>query len=378
MHMDMMDNTFMLAGPVKLHPRVLQAMSHPSIAHRSPEFAEVLLEVRDLLKYLFQADRPVAVISGSGTAGVESAVAGLIGKGDRMLSLDNGKFGERVGGIAKVFGETKTIGAPWGTHFDLDAVAAELETGAYRAIALCHNETSTAMTNDAMAIGRLAKKNDVLFLLDGITSVGGLDVRPREMNADIVVFGSQKCIGAPAGLSAVSVSDALLEELRTDNAYYLNLKKHIAKLDEGSTPYTPAIHLLMGFREALRMVKEDGLQNRIAGYAAMADATRAAASALGLRLYPDPHYASNTVSGFWLPEGVGDKQVRGALKDKYSVIVAGAQDAIKGKVFRIGHMGLANWTELVATFGAIEAVLLQNGYSFEVGTGVAEVIRRMP
>ncbi len=376
--MDMMDNVFMLAGPVKIHPRVLREMSHPSIAHRSPEFTEVLGETRELLKYLFQADREVALLSGSGTAALEASITGIVDRDEKILCLENGKFGERLGEIASVFTNHKVVKADWGVHFDLDEVAAELETGEYRAIALCHNETSTAMTNDAAAIGRLAAKHDVRYLLDGITSVGGLEVKPEELGADLVVFGSQKCIAAPSGLAAVSISDRLLDELNTSTSYYLNLKKHAIKLRDGSqTPYTPAIHLIMGFREALRMVKEEGLENRVAKFAAMGDATRAGAKALGFTLFPDEAYASNTCTAINYPEGLADSDFRPPLWKKHNVIIAGAQAHIKGKVFRIGHMGLTRWTELVATFGAMESVLIDNGFDIEPGVATGEIIRRM-
>jgi len=376
--MDMMDNVFMLAGPVKIHPRVLREMSHPSIAHRSPEFTEVLEETRDLLKYLFQADREVAIISGSGTAALEASIVGLAGREDRILTLENGKFGERLGEIARVYSNPKVISAEWGRHFDMERVAAELETGEYRAVALCHNETSTAMTNDAAEIGRLARKHDVLYILDGITSVGGLDVRPEELGADIVIFGSQKCIAAPSGLSAVSVSDRALDDLYTDTSYYLNLKKHVIRMrDTAQTPFTPAIHLIMALREALRMVREEGLENRIARFAAMADATRAAAKGLGLTLFPDERYASNTCTAINYPEGLGDREFRQTLWERYGVIIAGAQAHIKGNVFRIGHMGIVKWTDLLATFGAIEAVLRENGFDVEPGSATGEIVRRM-
>ena len=375
---DIEDNIFMLAGPVKIHRRVLDAMSRPSIAHRGKEFSAINAEIRELLKYLFQSDNDVAVISGSGTAGLETAIVNLLHKGDKALIFHNGKFGERLFELANMYADATELSTPWGQPPDLDAIAAELETGEYKAVGICHNETSTGMTNPAEEIGKLAKKHDALFILDGITSVGGLEVNPEKLNADLVIFGSQKCIAAPAGLACLSVSDLAKDQLYDDTAYYLNLKKHLAKLQEGDqTPYTPAIPLFMALREALLMVKEEGLENRLNKIGQLAEATRSAVNALGLELFPHKDYVSNTVTAINYPEGINDKDFRGTLRDDYSVIIAGAQAHIKGKVFRIGHMGLCSFTDLAATFAAIEATLKKFNFNFNVGASVSAIIEKM-
>ncbi len=376
--MDLQDNVFMLPGPVKIHPRVLAAMSVPSVAHRSKDFSAVNAEIRELLKYLFKSENDVAVMSGSGTAGLETAIVNLVNRDEKILTTGNGKFGERLGEIARIYTDPTDILTQWGEPIDLERIAVELETGMYKAVAVCHNETSTALTNPVEEVGKLARKHDVIFILDGITSVGGLDVDPERIGADIVVFGSQKCIAAPAGLAALSVSDRAKEVLHDDTSYYLNLNKHIKKLRDGDqTPYTPAIPLHLALREALRMVKEEGIDNRVSKIAAMADATRAAVKALDLDLFPNPDYASDTVTAIRYPDGISDADFRGALLNDYNVIVAGAQAEIKGKVFRIGHMGICSWTDLVATFGAIEAVLTRLGYDLEKGASVAAVVDAM-
>jgi aspartate aminotransferase-like enzyme len=375
---DIEDNIFMLAGPVKIHRRVLDAMSRPSIAHRGNEFSEINAEIRELLKYLFQSDNDVVVISGSGTAGLETAIVNLLRKGDKALIFHNGKFGERLFELANLYSNATEISSPWGQPPDLDAIAAELENNEYKAVGICHNETSTGMTNPAEEIGKLARKHDALFILDGITSVGGLDVDPAKLNADIVIFGSQKCIAAPAGLACLSVSDRAQDQLYNDTSYYLNLPKHIKKLNDGDqTPYTPAIPLFLALREALLMIKEEGLENRLNKITRLAEATRAGINALGLELFPHPDYVSNTVTAINYPEGIVDKDFRGTLRDEHSVIVAGAQAHIKGKVFRIGHMGLCSFTDLAATFAAIEATLRKFGYDFELGAGVKPIIEKM-
>ncbi len=376
--MDLDDNLFMLAGPVKMHPRVIRAMSVPAVAHRAPEFSAVNAEIRELLKYVFQTEADVAVISGSGTAGLEAAIASVFRKDERVLCLVNGKFGERLGELADLYATATVLESPWGSPVDLEQVEAALESGDYAGVALCHNETSTGLTNQAEAIGRLARKHDALYILDGITSVGGIEVLPEEWGADVVILGSQKCVAAPAGLAALSASERALDRMHSGSAYYLDLKKHVLRLRDGDqTPYTPAIPLFLAFREALRLVKEEGLENRIARGARLGDACRAAADAVGLELYPERDYASNTVTAIRYPDGTDDGAFRGALRERHGVVVAGAQAQIKGKVFRIGHMGICSMNDMLGTWGAIEAVLRKLGHAFEAGAAVAAVAERM-
>jgi len=377
--MDLEDNLFMLPGPVKIHRRVLEAMSRPSMAHRSKDFSNVNAETRDLLKYLFQSEYDVALISGSGTAGVESAITSLLRKEDKVLNLGNGKFGERLNELSGIYAQPTLIKADWGEAFDMDAVAEELEKGGYKALTLCHNETSTALTNQAEEIGRLAKKHDVFYILDGITSVGGIPVNIEEWGADITIFGSQKCVGAPAGMAGMAVSPKAYDALLSGNNYYLDLKKHINKLRDGNqTPYTPAIPLFLAMRECLRMLKEEGMENRLKRIERLANATRAGIEALNLELFPDPKYASNTVTGIRYPEGIDDAGFRGRLREDHNLVIAGAQDHIKGKVFRIGHMGVCSFTDILSTFGAMESTLRKMGYErFDVGASARVIIEMM-
>ena len=376
--MDIEDNVFMLPGPVKIHPRILRAMSLPSIAHRSPEFTEVIGEIRDLLKYLFDSQNDVALVSGSGTAGLDMAICNMFGKDDKVLNITNGKFGERFADLSEMYSNSVRLVYPWGKPPDLEQVAAELEKGDYKGITLCHNETSTGMVNPAPEIGELAKKHDVLFLMDGITSVGGLEVRLDEWNVDIAIMGSQKCLGAPAGLSALSVSESAKEKWIPDACYYLSLKKHVEKLREKSqTPYTPAVPLLLAMKEALLMLKEEGLQNRIERISKLGQATRAAMDALGVTLFPERKYASNTVNAMNYPEGIEDLQFRNILKKKHSVIIGGAQAHLKGKIFRIGTMGVCSFTDLMACIGAIESTFKELGFEFQEGAGTGAIVDYM-
>ncbi len=373
---DVEDNVFLLAGPTKIHPRVLRAMAVPSMNHRGPEFKAVNEELRQLLQYTFQTQGDVALISGSGTAGQEAAVASLLKKQDKVLCLTNGKFSERLYELCKIYADPTRLEVPWGKAITPEVVAQAMERDEFKALTVCHNETSTALTNPLRGILSEAKRKGLLTIVDGITSVGGIEVR-MEWGIDALVLGSQKCAAAPAGLAAVALSSEASQALHGEASYYLNLKKHVAKLKEGDTPFTPAVPIFLALREALRMLKEEGLENRIRRTTQLAEACRAAAAAAGLRLYPDKEYASNTVTGMWYPPGVDDSKFRKELNQRHGVVVSGAQDHIKGKVFRIGHFGIVSFGDLLAAWGAIEATLEHMGHKLERGAAVAAVSKHI-
>ena len=374
---DAEDTVFMLPGPVKMHPRVLRAMSAPALNHRGPEFKEILTELRDLVQYLFGTKGDVAILSGSGTAGLESAVSGLLRKKDKVLNLVNGKFSERFNDLCGVFATPTPLTFDWGKSVDPQRVAAALEAeDSYQAVTVCWNETSTGVTNPIADIARIVKKHDKLLLVDGITAVGGLENRMEEWGIDALVMGSQKCLAAPPGLAAVALSRRAAESLHSETSFYTNLKAHVEGLAKQDTPYTPAVPLFLAFRESLRMLKEEGLENRIARTRKLADAARAAYAAIDVELYPDPRFASNTVTATRYPGGIDDGKFRKVLREQYHVILAGGQSQLKGKIFRIGHMGICSFPDLAACFTGVEGTLAAMGHKFERGAGAAEIARR--
>jgi aspartate aminotransferase-like enzyme len=346
-----------------MHHRVLEAMARPAMNHRGPEFKEVLSDVRGLTQYLFGTRREVAVLSGSGTAGLEAAVTGLVRKGDRVLNLVNGKFSERFHDLCQVFASPTALTFEWGTAVRPERVAEALDADEYRAVTLCWNETSTGLTNPIADIAKVVKAHDALFLVDGITAVGGLENRMEAWGVDALVVGSQKCLAAPAGLSAVALSKTAYESLHSDTSFYTNLKAHVDALAKQDTPYTPAVPLFLAFREALLLLKEEGLENRIARTTRLAEAARSAADALGLELFPNRRFASNTVTAMKYPSGIEDAAFRKVLRETHRTTVAGGQGMLKGKIFRIGHMGICSFEDLEAGFREIEATLRSMGHS---------------
>lgn len=360
----MQDETLlMMPGPVPMPQRVRMAMARQAINHRGPEFGECLKDINRMLKPMFGTQNDCMVISGSGTAAMEAAVANFCAK-KKIACLVNGKFGDRLYKIGKMYGsETAELSSEWGTPLPLDRLEAELENGA-EAVTLVHNETSAAIKNPAEEVGRLCRKHDALFIMDGITSIAGDEVLADKWGADVVVLGSQKCLAAPAGLSAVSASEKAWENLAEWRPFYLDLKKYRSSAEKDQTPYTPAVPLFFAMREACRIVEEEGLPNRIARHRNLADSVRAAAAAWGLELFPKVdalHSYSNTATAISYPEGIKDSEFRGIIK-KAGIECSGGQDHLKGVIFRIGTMGATGAPEVLAVLGAAEKAFRQLGY----------------
>ncbi len=368
----------MLPGPVPMPERVRFAMSCQAINHRSAEFGAVYADCVRVLKTAFGTANDVVVISGSGTAGMEAAVANF-GRDKEIACFVNGKFGERLYKISQRYGKAHEIKSEWGTPLDLAALEARLEAGA-EIVTLVHNETSAGIKNPAAEVGKLARRHDALFIMDGITSVGGDLVEADKWGVDVAIVGSQKCLAAPAGLAAVAVSSRAWERLTKNPPYYLDLAayKKSAAGKPMETPYTPAVPLFLALREACLIIEEEGLSNRIARHQKMAKAVRAAAQAWGLSLFPKldaKHEYATTVTAVSYPEGVRDDEVRATIK-KMGIIIAGGQDHLKGKIFRIGTMGAVSAPEILATLAATQHGLKKAGYKVK-GDGVgaaAEVL----
>jgi aspartate aminotransferase-like enzyme len=353
-------------------------MSFPSVNHRGDYFHGVVHEIRDLLPVMFGAKGHQAVLTGSGTAGLESLYSGLVRKGERTLVLSNGNFGERTDQIVRRYcDQVTTLTAPWGQHIPVDAAIREIEKGDLRAVCVVLNETSVGLANDLSQIAPAVTRSGALFLVDAISAVAGIPCPIAEWGLDGVVAGSQKGLAAPAGLAMVHVSDRARAELRA-GTFYLDLVAHLDSLEKDDTPFTPAVPLFLALREALLLLKEETLEGRLARTHRLAEATRAAADAIGLELFPERSHASDTVTAIKNPAGMDDKMVRKVLLDRYNVEVQGGQGALKGKIFRIGHMGIADWPDLLVTFAALERILGKAGRLPQSGASLRAIAEKMP
>ncbi|MCL4325869.1 MAG: alanine--glyoxylate aminotransferase family protein [Candidatus Thermoplasmatota archaeon] len=350
-------STFLLAGPVKMHPRVIKSMLIPSINHRGDFFKEVIKETEELFKYFFQTDGKVAIITGSGTAGVESAISSLVKDNDTVLSLTNGNFGERMATVSSLYSKNVIKqSVEWGKPIDLEMMEKTITEKNVNIVTVCHNETSSGIANPLKEIMKIAKKYGCYTVVDGITSVGGIEILPDEWGIDLTIVGSQKCLAAPPGIAAVAVSKNIENKLNERNIY-LSLKKYLKSIEGNDTPWTPSVPLFFAVREALRMVKEEGIEQRIKRTAMLASATRDAVKEWNLEILPPLEYASNTVTAIKYPASVDDKWFRETLLNKYNVVVSGGQGPLKGKIFRIGHMGITGWQDIEAGLAAIEGCL---------------------
>ncbi|AKB32440.1 Serine--glyoxylate aminotransferase [Methanosarcina siciliae C2J] len=378
--MDMEDTLLMMPGPVPVTPRVLRVMSKPMINHRSAEFAGIYTDCRQILADVFQTKNDIFLLSGSGTAGMEAAVGSVAGSGDKVIAIENGKFGQRFKDLAAIYADVVPLEFEWGLPVDLEMVKEKLEEGA-KAITLVHNETSAGILNPAVEIGKLAKKHDAIFIMDGVTSLGGDEVKVDEWGIDIAIVGSQKCIAAPPGMSAVSVSEKAFEAINAmkKRPYYNDLKAYKKSGDKPKpeTPYTPAIPLFYAMQEALHIVKEEGMEARIKRHRSLSEAVRVAVGAMNIEMFPQLNeYSkySNTVTAMKAPAGIDGEDIKNDMK-KRGVIIAGGQERLKGKIFRIGNMGNVTARDVLSTIQQLEIVLSKRGYIDCVGAGTEAAMR---
>ena len=369
----------MLPGPTTVHPRVLNAMSKAVVNHRSAKYGEILTETSELMADVFQTKNQAYLLTGSGTSAMEAAVSNVLNPGEKVLNIVGGKFGERFMKIAQAHGiNTKELAVEWGTAVTPEAVKEALDADEdIKAITVVHNETSTGVAAPIKEIGKVMKDYDALYIVDTVSSLGGDDARVDEFGIDICVTGSQKCLAAPPGMAAITLSDDAWDKAETvnPNTFYLAMKAYRKSGDKNppESPYTPSVSLTYAMNEALKMVKEEGLENRIARHHKAAKATVDAVKALGLDLFADEKVSSATVTSVKMPEGITDAEFRGTTRDKYGVELAGGQDHLKGNIFRIGHMGNISYRELLQTFGAIGMTLKELGVIDEPGLGVASI-----
>ena len=364
------ESLLMMPGPVPMPERVRFAMARQAMNHRGAEFGVVVEETTAMLKEIFCTKNDLLTISGSGTAGMEAAISNFC-QGKKVACLVNGKFGDRLYKVSQRYADPVALASDWGTPLPLEALEKELEEGA-EAVTLVHNETSAAIRNPAEEVGRLAQKHGALFIMDGITSIGADEVYPDKWGVDVAITGSQKCLAAPAGLAAVSVSEKAWDNQCENPPFYLDLPAYKKSAAKNQTPFTPAVPLYLALREACVIALEEGMEARIARHRKMAHAVRTAADVWGLPLFAqtdDLHAYSTTATAICYPEGITDDDIRGKVRD-LGIEFSGGQDHLKGKIFRIGTMGATNAPELLAVLAMVQGAFNAAGYSLK-GDGVS-------
>lgn len=370
----MLKRYLLAPGPTPVPPEVLLAMARPMIHHRAPEFDPIFAEVRENLKWLFQTRNDVLQLACSGTGGMEGAVSNFLSPGDKAICINGGKFGERWTKICKTFGvQVHEIKVDWGRAVDPQMVAEALKKDpSIKAVYVQASETSTGVAHNCKALADIVRPLDeTILVVDAITALGVFDLKTDEWGLDVVVTGSQKALMLPPGMAFVSVSDKAwrFADKAKNAAFYFNFKRERENQQKNQTAYTPAVSMILGLQEVLRMLKAEGLANVFARHATLAQAMREGVKAAGLTLFPkeSPSDALTTVTA---PEGIDGQQIYKNLRVQYGITAAGGQDHLKGKVFRISHMGYADRFDVITALAATEMVVKGLGYPITLGSGV--------
>ena len=370
--------TLMIPGPTPVPETVLKAMGRHPIGHRSGEFQTIVRRTTEQLKWLHQTSSDVLVITGSGTAAMEAGIINTLSRGDKVLCGDNGKFGERWVKVARAYGlEVDVVTAEWGHPLDTEAFRTSLEADTekqIKAVILTHSETSTGVINDLETIARHVKAHGTaLTIADCVTSLGACNVPMDEWGLDVVASGSQKGYMLPPGLSFVAMSDRAWAAYATSDLpkFYLDLGPYRKTAAKDSNPFTPAVNLYFGLEAALDMMQKEGLESIFARHARHRAAAQAGMEAIGLPLLAAKGHGSPAITAV-APEGLDAELLRKTVKEKFDILLAGGQDHLKGKVFRIGHLGYVCDRDVLTAVSAIEATLQSLGlHKGTMGAGVA-------
>lgn len=373
----MKKNYLFTPGPTMVPPEVALAEAQPMIHHRTPQFSQIFYEMSEDLKYLFQTKTgEVFTLMSSGTGAMEACVANVLSRGNKALVVVSGKFGERWAELCKCFGiETITIDVENGKAVNPQDIEAALsKTGGINVVFTTQCETSTGVVHDIKSISPIVKKHGALLVVDAITGIGVHPLLMDEWNIDVAITGSQKGCMMPPGLAFVCVNNSAWSVIeKTDlPRYYWDFRKMRKELKDKTTPFTPAVSLVMAMKTALDMIKKEGIENIWKRHARLAHATREGAKALGLELFAG-EYSSNVLTAIKAPKGVDVDKIIKKLRDETGVTFTGGQDELKGKIIRIGHMGYVNDFDIIVATAALEKGLYEAGYSVELGKGLSKV-----
>jgi aspartate aminotransferase-like enzyme len=376
-------------GPTPLLPAAQFAMAAADIHHRTPEFRALYTRVLAQLKEFVGTSNDVIILSSSGSGAMEASVSNLTSPGDRVLVLTAGKFGERWTGITKAFGcHVDVVSAPYGSTFSLDAIKAELRLET-RAVFVQATESSTGVRHDIEAIGKLlkAENSEALLIVDGITGLGTTHIEMDAWGVDVIIGGSQKAVMIPPGLSYLAVSQRAWDRMEStyNPRYYFDLRKERKNAAKGESAYTPSVALIAALGAALDYIAGQAGGNLVEGRKKLVDnaeacaaMTRAAATALGLKLFAPVGFEAAAATAILPPERTDSGIIVKGLKSQFAAIVTDGQGEMKGSLFRIAHIGFFDYMDTIAIIGALEQVLAkflpQTGISFGTGLIAAQKV----
>jgi len=365
-------------GPTPVPPEVLAALAEPVIHHRSRDFREIYGRCLARLREVYRTENDVLMFTTSGTGAFESAVASLTSLGDRQLVLSAGNFGERWAGMARAFGaDLVHVRLDWGEVPEPDDLRSSLaEAGDLSVVYLTHSETSTGVVCDLQALAAAAKEAGALVVVDAVSSLGAVPLEPDAWGIDVVVSGSQKALMCPPGVAFASVSPAALEVAAraTSPRYVLDwerTRKAQAALD---APFTPAIPIVRALDVALGLLLEEGLEAAFDRHARLGRACREGAKAMGLELFSPDDERSAVVTAIRAPEGVDATEIVSSLRDRFGITIANGHGELRGKIFRIGHIGWFDVFDIVTALAAVELTLADAGAEIERGVAATRVL----
>jgi aspartate aminotransferase-like enzyme len=371
----MLKRYLLAPGPTPVPPDVLLAMAAPIIHHRSADFLPVLDAAKKGLQWLYQTGNDVLILCSTGTGGMVGSVNNFFNKGDKVLVVNGGKFGERWTKICQAYGlDVEEIVVEWGYAVKPSLVEEKLKKNRdIKGVFVQASETSTGVYHDIQALGSVVKEfDDTLFIVDAISALVAHDLKTDAWAIDIMIGGSQKGVMLPPGLAFVSVSEKAWAKAETSTMpkFYFNFKKERENLAKNQTNFTSPVTLIIGLNESLKMLQAEGLEKVFKRHEWLANATRKAVQAIGLEVYPRES-PSNAVTAIMAPQGIDGQAVYKNLREKYGITAAGGQDKAKGKIFRIAHLGYADRFDVITAIAGIEMVLKGMGHPVKLGTGVA-------
>ena len=370
----------MVPGPTNVPDRVMRAMIKPMISHRSPAFRRLFESLTENMRYLFQTQGDVYALTSSGTGGVECIISNTVNPGDKVVIPVFGLFSERMKeAVIRRGGRPIEIPFEWGEAPSAERIKEAVEAeDEIKAIMIVYNETSTGVTiRDLPEIGRIAEENNLLLVVDAVSILGGDELPVDRWGVDICVTASQKCLACPPGLALFSVSEKAWEVIEeTRRPFYFDIAMMRSFSRRSETPFTPAIPLFYALDEALRIIREEGLERRFRRHRVCSEAFYDAIEAMGLKPLPEEAVRSRTVITFRRPVGIDGAAVRRVMDEEYGVVIAGGAGKLRDETLRIGCMGIISEAETLLTVNALENALLDLGYNAESGVGIEAARRR--
>ncbi len=374
----------MIPGPTPVPETVLKALGHHPIGHRSGEFQGIIRRTTEQLQWLHQTTNEVLAITGSGTAAMEAGIINTLSSGDTVLCGTNGKFGERWVKVAKAYGlKVVIVEAEWGEPLNPQVIQKYLEgdiNKEIKAVIVTHSETSTGVINDLQAISQFVRAHGTaITIADCVTSLGASNVPMDSWGIDVIASGSQKGYMMPPGLSFVAMSERAWQAQEKSNLpkFYLDLNAYRQSALKDSNPFTPAVNLYFALEASLKLMQKEGLESIFNRHTRHKNATQAAMKAMDLPLFAAEGFGSPAITAV-APQNIDPERLRKTVKEKFDILLAGGQDHLKGKIFRIGHLGFVSDRDVLTAIAAIESCLASFGVNnCELGVGVAAASRAL-